>query len=149
MKKIDLGQVISVLANLGIIVGILFLVVELQQNNELLATQARTTLLSARTAQQQLVASNTGGLIELLVKARSGDDLSTVELSQLRSYWALMLHNFSAMYKEVTDGPLELSDIPRGQWARNFQFNPDPRPQPSAPASARRGASAYSLRVPL
>jgi len=40
--KIDLGQTISVLANVGVIAGIVFLGYELRQNNSLLASQARS-----------------------------------------------------------------------------------------------------------
>ena len=36
MKKPDLGQTITIFANLGVIAGIVFLGIELQQNNELL-----------------------------------------------------------------------------------------------------------------
>ena len=43
MKKIDLGQTIGILANVGVIAGIVFLAVELRQNNELLATQITAT----------------------------------------------------------------------------------------------------------
>ena len=43
MKKIDLGQAIGILANVGVIAGIVFLAVELRQNNELLATQITAT----------------------------------------------------------------------------------------------------------
>ena len=39
MKKIDLGQSITMLANIGVIAGIVFLAVELQQNNELLRVE--------------------------------------------------------------------------------------------------------------
>ena len=41
MKKIDLGQTAAVLANLGVIAGVLFLALELQQNNELIAAEGR------------------------------------------------------------------------------------------------------------
>jgi hypothetical protein len=33
MKKIDLGQTITILANIGVIVGIGFLAIEIQQTN--------------------------------------------------------------------------------------------------------------------
>jgi hypothetical protein len=36
VKKIGLGQTISVLANIGVIAGIVFLGIELQQNNDCL-----------------------------------------------------------------------------------------------------------------
>ncbi len=35
MKKLDLGQSVGILANIGVIAGIVFLAVELRQNNEL------------------------------------------------------------------------------------------------------------------
>ncbi len=41
MKNIDLGRTLSVLANLGVITGIVFLGVELRQNNELLVKEAQ------------------------------------------------------------------------------------------------------------
>ena len=41
MKKIDLGRTIGILANLGVIAGIIFLGVELRQNNELMEAEAR------------------------------------------------------------------------------------------------------------
>ena len=40
MKKIDLGQTITILANFGVIVGIVFLVIELQQNSQQLELQS-------------------------------------------------------------------------------------------------------------
>lgn len=40
MKKIDLAQTIAILANLGVIVGIIFLMVELRQNSEAAKLQA-------------------------------------------------------------------------------------------------------------
>lgn len=40
MQKLDVGQTVTVLANLGVIVGIVFLVLELQQNNQQLELQS-------------------------------------------------------------------------------------------------------------
>ena len=39
MKKLDFAQTASLLANLGVIAGIIFLGFELGQNNDLLAAQ--------------------------------------------------------------------------------------------------------------
>ena len=41
MKKIDLGQTITIFANVDEIAGIVILAFELQQNNEALGLQAR------------------------------------------------------------------------------------------------------------
>ena len=58
MKKIDLGLTISILANVGVIAGIVFLALELQQNNSLLAAQARREQLDARTAAGSVELNN-------------------------------------------------------------------------------------------
>jgi hypothetical protein len=39
MRKIDVGHTIQILANAGVIAGILFLAMELRQNNALLESQ--------------------------------------------------------------------------------------------------------------
>ena len=49
MKKIDLGQTVGILANIGVIAGIIFLGVELQQNNRLMSSEAEYNLLQNRT----------------------------------------------------------------------------------------------------
>ncbi len=46
MKKLDLSQTIGILANLGVIAGIVFLAFEIRQNNDLLAQQSRAVALS-------------------------------------------------------------------------------------------------------
>ncbi len=44
MKKIDLGQTIGVLANIGVIIGILLLVYELSQNRQMMKAQTRNEI---------------------------------------------------------------------------------------------------------
>ena len=46
MKKLDLGQTITILANIGVIAGIVFLGLEIRQNNELMAAEARYKVLT-------------------------------------------------------------------------------------------------------
>ena len=44
MKKIDLAQAASVLANVGVIAGIIFLALELRQNQQLVMAQTRNEI---------------------------------------------------------------------------------------------------------
>ena len=44
MKKIDFGQTVSILANIGVIAGIIFLAIEVQQNNTLMRAQTRSDI---------------------------------------------------------------------------------------------------------
>lgn len=48
MKKIDLGQAVGILANIGVIAGIIFLVFELQQNNKLLRAEAIGSVVNTK-----------------------------------------------------------------------------------------------------
>ena len=48
MKKVDLAQVIAMLANVGVIAGIIFLGYELHQNNEQLAADSRFNYYQTR-----------------------------------------------------------------------------------------------------
>ncbi len=58
MKKIELGQIMRILANLGVIAGIVFLGIELQQNNQLLVEEARYNNLSERIRGNELQLAN-------------------------------------------------------------------------------------------
>jgi len=53
MKRIDLGQTIGILANLGVIAGIVFLAVEIGQNQAALEEQNTLTRISARDAASE------------------------------------------------------------------------------------------------
>ena len=59
MKKLDIGQTMSVLANVGIIAGIVFLGYELQQNNDQLRSQSRANIYSMQTEIQGTFYGNT------------------------------------------------------------------------------------------
>jgi len=57
MKKIDLGQTVSVLANLGVIAGIAFLGFELRQNTVALRSSATQGIYDQMTALQDMLIS--------------------------------------------------------------------------------------------
>ena len=78
MKKIDLGQTISILANLGVIAGIVFLAVELRQNNQLLQAEAIGTVLETRLGRQELILNNPH-LIAIVQKNEKGEPLTEEE----------------------------------------------------------------------
>ena len=89
MKKIDLGQTITILANVGVIAGIVFLAIELRQNNELLGQQARIA------SNEQWIASLEGllddpGLIELL-----SADPKSLDAGDLSRHRIMGVHTFA------------------------------------------------------
>ena len=69
---------LTLAANLGVIAGILFLAIELRQNNQLIrASAVGATLETRMTRADQVIMNN--DLAALLVKNQSGDELSEQE----------------------------------------------------------------------
>ena len=116
MKKIDLGQAISIIANVGVIAGIAFLALELRQNNEFAAAQAKYSLLQNRTALYVPLMLNSDNLSALLAKYESGQEMTRSEELQLNTFRQWHLNNWEWEYGEVRAGRLSESDIPVHGW---------------------------------
>ena len=85
MKKIDLGQIVGTLANLGVLLGILLLVYELSQNREMMRAQTRQSV--AELLVNLLAMESTDPLLpEIQVKRLSGENLTPVEEYRLDTY---------------------------------------------------------------
>ena len=102
MKKIDLGQAITILANTGVIAGIIFLGVELQQNNELMAADARYNRLNIATESMTILAENPD-LAEFLLRANAGEVLPPHEQARLDYYFVRTFFNAEWTYNEVPE----------------------------------------------
>ena len=101
MKKIDYGQAIQTLANVGVLAGIVFLAFELRQNNELLDTQIRATTLAQRQSISQLLFENPDVISSL---GKDQELLSVVELDRLRLLGVRLLVAMEHNYGEATLG---------------------------------------------
>jgi hypothetical protein len=86
VKKIDLGQTLNILANVGVIVGIIFLALELNQNNEFLELEAKATRVEVLLDAWERVASDPA-LVALMIKDRKEEALTEAEEMQLNAYW--------------------------------------------------------------
>jgi len=119
MKKIDLGQTIAILANIGVIAGIVFLAVETRQNNRLLAMEsnlARTEAYIGRTAaavteMHQLALS--ADLADLLTRVDADGLGSLSESERLRVLaWQLArMYGVSAEWYRYEQGYLSQEAI--------------------------------------
>jgi len=103
MKKIDLAQTLGILANVGVIAGIVFLAVEIGQNNDQLAAQTRSTIYELRSGLERDLINNVGGIAELVARERRGEALTDVEESRLLSRRFNMLRTFEYMVRESPD----------------------------------------------
>ena len=115
MKKIDLGQSISILANIGVIAGIVFLGIELQQNNETLSVQSR---LDREDLFRQGIARKFEhpGMFRAIAKAKRGELLSDEE--QLLLDWEnhALLIDWMLVYMQVHDDLLDEATIQIELW---------------------------------
>lgn len=111
MKKIDLGQTIGILANLGVIAGIIFLAVELQQNNQLSEVQVEMALTAtqANTVLADIVEQPQ--LIALMLKDERS--LTEVERQRLIALGLRVLRNWQGRYRMVERGLLDPAEVAR------------------------------------
>lgn len=126
MKKIDLGQTIAILANLGVIAGIVFLAVELRQNSDQLAAQSRaarlavfTDFLNSQFQDPQLA--------ELIVRARSGEPLTEAELYRIQAFNGRQWIAMQYVYGEVQRGMIDEAEISIEAWREAFLESPRAR----------------------
>jgi hypothetical protein len=102
MKRIDLGQTIGILANLGVIAGIVFLAVELRQNNELLLAQASYSQYNINRERRLTRIEN----IDAALKESSGEPLSPRETAILNLINNDTLDAYRWQYREYRAGRL-------------------------------------------
>jgi hypothetical protein len=121
MKKIDLGQTITILANVGVIAGLFFLALELQQNNRFLESSAR----EARNARVQGLAEQiymVPGLAEIFVKTRNSEPLTEAEELKLFGFNLRRIRGFEAYYQEFSEGVVP--EPPVQAWKNAFEGAP-------------------------
>ncbi len=121
MKKIDVGQTIGILANLGVVAGILFLVVEIQQNTETLQAEMRFNASERSTDAVEQFVSNPQ-LVSAYVKFERGDSLSREEDIVLSFYARRIFASWRWIYGEIQRGTMD--ETPLSSFRRLFHTYP-------------------------
>lgn len=117
-KKMDLGQIITIGANLGVIAGIVFLGVELQQNNQLLKAEAGYNMLQNRVGWRERVLDQSN-FAELLEKSRANQPLTSTEEFELEAYFEQNFLYWQWEFKEYREGRISIGDLPVVGWRNN------------------------------
>ena len=112
IEKTD--QIMGVFANVGVLLGIIFLAIELQQNNALMETRARAEFADRATSTMSLVAANPQ-LAEIM--ARPLAELSAGEQLQRRHFFLRFMKNLEFLFLESND----ISELPIVGWRAGFQ----------------------------
>ena len=112
MNLDSLNKWLTLLANIGVITGIIFLAVEVSQNNDFLAYEERLSSVQQSMDAYEAI-SQDPQLSELIVKDRIGEQLTPAEELQLASYWMRNFHNWQWNYQEFPERTYYWSGIQR------------------------------------
>lgn len=107
MKRIDLAQTIQILANVGIIAGLVFLGVELRQNNALMAAEARFNRRVLYNEVWRMTAEN-GDLAEVFDRAARGETLATAEWRRVNALTMISWLNTAWQFQELSEDSPEM-----------------------------------------
>lgn len=110
MKKIDLGQTIGILANLGVVAGIVFLAIEIGQNNAQLSSQSRFNYYQTRFGLNAMIAQD-GDLADIVSRAVAGEELTRGEAVQARQVTELLFGMWEYEFGEFEAGNISLEDF--------------------------------------
>ncbi len=116
MKTPDLGQTITILANLGVIAGIAFLAFELRQNNQFLAAQVSYAHHEAERQRRDPIIANDGGIVDIVMKSINQEELTQAEDYRLLIYYNNMLEDFEWQFREVQAGRLPEDRLNVSNW---------------------------------
>ena len=107
---------LTLAANGGVIAGIVFLGIEMQQNNSLLEAQAGYNLFQNRISDMELAQSSHEFAL-LMQKLSDNEELTRVEEIQSRNYHTKFMVNFQWEWGEFQAGRLDLSQLPIPVWS--------------------------------
>ena len=126
MSKMDIGQMAQLLGNVGVIAGVVFLALEINQNSMLLEAEARAARAQIRIDAYDHLASNPD-LIRARVKDRSGDPLTEFDEQIVRASVLAMLTRWQYVFGEWQAGLLREDELPVGDWRMALSGSPASR----------------------
>lgn len=112
MKFENIDRFFSMAANFGVIIGIIFLVVEINQNNELLAAQDRYNRLQVAIQGPQLFLED-ANLIEIFYETPPSER-TDAENIVVQFYWRNIISGMEWTFRE-----LSRDEIPVERWRRS------------------------------
>ena len=105
MKKLDFGQSLGLVANLGVVVGIVLLLVELNQNRDMMRAQIRHDI-SQELIDQTTRVSDNPELAALLIQDGCGQVTSCESVDDFRIdlYWGGRFRSWESLHYQYRAG---------------------------------------------
>ncbi len=125
MNHDEINKWLTLGANVGVIAGIVFLGIELSQNNEHAASQAKYNMLQNQVSVISQISSSSD-LSELIARARVSEELSPADQVRLNSLAAQTVYFWKWEFEEFEAGRIE--GLPVDAWRGLFTEYPVPLP---------------------
>jgi len=112
--ELDVGQLVTIGANIGVIAGLVFLAMEVRQNNRFLAAQARYSLRQYRSdVADSLLLPH---VLEATHKSARGESISPEERSAGLMVALKLIELWEWQFGEFKAGMLHKGELPTGAW---------------------------------
>lgn len=122
MKEIKAEQIMNLIANLGVIIGIFFLAYELRQNNELMEAEARLNRTILAINSWRSTAENPA-LTELREKEKRGETLTSAETRQVDAAVMAIFVTIDWAFGEL---PLDSAEVRQIREVQRYNFSNSP-----------------------
>lgn len=121
MKKIDVVQLISILSELGVIAGIVFLAVEIRQNNAMVLSQTRSDI--SYNVSTMLRQQSTSEYFDVFADAEAVKRAGSLEALRYQNWFLATLRMWENANYQWTRGLFEDDEYEKEKaiWARNIE----------------------------
>ncbi len=112
-----LNDLMGVISNVAVVVGIVVLVIEIDQNNRLLRAESSLSMLQNRLSARFQDVGNPE-VAQLMLKGASGEELTALERYRLTARIEGLIIGWEWEYRQYLDGNIEV--IPFAAWKENL-----------------------------
>ena len=124
MEKISLDRWLSLVANFGVLIGIILLILELDQNRDMLKSQTKSELAMGVSTLTLAIASNEQ-YADVLARGRAGEPLTPGEKLQFVNHSISMHRYWENVYYQYRSGLYDEADFSRHKNAWRIIMNGD------------------------
>ncbi len=125
MKRIEPEQIVTLIASVGVIGGMLLLAYELRQNNELMEAEARLNRVNMVIDAWRFAAEN-GDVTELREREKAGEELSGADVRRIDATIMAVFVLLEWTYRELSGESRAMAQV-RAVQRYNFSNAPEYR----------------------
>ena len=125
MKRIEPAQIVTLIASIGVIGGMLLLAYELRQNNDLMEAEARLNRVNMVVDAWRFTAEN-GDVTELREREKAGEELSGADVRRIDATIMAIFVLLEWTYRELSEESREMTQVREVQ-RYNFSKAPEYR----------------------